>query len=68
MANGDTARAKKAQAKNRSRIVVETPGVKDSSRDEAIRKRGGLYGDRIKYEPYIQMGPTFRPKDKVKRG
>lgn len=67
---------KKAQAKNRSRILIEpapnSPGTvidpKDpmAQRKFEIQQRGGTYNDRIKIDPW---SPFFSPsKDRMKRG
>lgn len=63
---------KMRQSQNKSRVVIETPGVKDSTqgaheatpeeiRREAIKNRGGAYSDRIKIEPKYQAPSRTAP-------
>jgi hypothetical protein len=59
---------------NKSRIVIETPGVKDETskpkltattpedvKRAEIINRGGLYSDRIKIEPKFNAPPRKEP-------
>lgn len=53
-----------AKPGNKSRIVVETPGVRDETEDRELAdvnrgaeiiRRGGAYSDKIKREPFSQL-------------